>query len=118
MLEFISEIPVSSTPNDEKVVVKAGTAADLVGRIFYEEMILTVGLGNYRVKFNITNRGVKPAPVVLNKNYSDTENYYITQNPGYSGPRWKRVSSTKYEMLTTIPANWTQIIEWNYTNKS
>jgi hypothetical protein len=113
----MSESSISSTPKDEKVIVKVGNSPDLLGRIFFEQ-VTPFGLGKFKVQFNITNRGIKPAPVVLNKNYSDTEFYNITQNPGYTGPRWKRVNADKYEMLVTVPANRTQIIEWNFTNKS
>jgi hypothetical protein len=75
----------------------------------------TYDRGGYdaKIQFNITNRGDKPAPVILNLNNYNGDNNRITQDPGYVGPRWRRINSNKYELTTTVPVNRTQVILWN-----
>jgi hypothetical protein len=63
-----------------------------------------------KVQLNITNRGDKPAPVQLNMNNYNGDNNVITQDSDYTGPRWKRINANRYEILTTVPVNQTQVV--------
>lgn len=90
-----------------------GTAFDLVGKMTSVNRTTEKNGGyNANVQFNVTNRGEKPAPIVLSLNNYYGDNNRITQQEG-DGPRWRRVSSNKYELRTTVPRNETQVIQWN-----
>ena len=113
-LEFIGESSIDHTPRDENVTVTTGNAFDLVGKLTAVSRTSVSNGYDATMQLNVTNRGDKPANIVLILNNYNGDNNAIK---GTKGLGWSKINANRFEIRLTAAANETKSIGWTESQR-
>ena len=114
-LEFIGESSIGHTPRDENVTVTTGNAFDLVAKLTAVSRTSVTNGYDAMMQLNVTNRGDKPANMVLILNNYNGDNNVIKGTTGFD---WQKINTNRFEIRLTTAANETKSIGWTERYRS